>query len=880
MASLNPGRVRFHAELEHLTKLFRNEPDGGKGIRNEAREVLMWLSVAERPVRTHALWISVQITTLGHKDLDHFALSLLSDSTHADDVRAMYWLQNLLGGMLSFSHKISGTTPNIFVTLSDPELPTLLPDIVDQFINLTGNNLPARHLEILEFSPSAAHFSVGSVCTLICAMSTLYLAHVHDETAASSLILYAWGYWSFHLSRLTHIDDLETRRFCLTRSLTFAFKIHEDVRVALFAVLDFLTGPITVSANEDEVGFIALVMQAQEVVEKLYRHWDQDFSNLGNWQRLEDIHQIFQSPGYSEKTGNSPLKSLPPGMNTRSGVKTLRIDKLLAYTQSLMDQQPQHKAHWRLVLWFAEAAREVRGLCILLAQPPLYEQLQKHCGDWSPLDLLVNIANWAEDMASFSSWDVLPFPPSRDLFPTPETSDPDHDTAQFIVSQIKGDGPQLTEKNSPSVNSKPTAARRARTRPVNISPVRWYAARTISTVKSHRSTIPGSTFTINDTHSQHKLLIIPDISPSAVFTGGLSLIERACGFSISERLLTSSGHRDRWPDIKSAIFEGGGGHRKAFVLLVIATILHHIRGILLPAFSVYWWNSPLGDLRLALSNPDYFLDHALSYSWFAVVRSYALEFMHSWFAARMIAYIAGRRSRLQRALAEAKKAERAEEITKGKVALWKMERALEGCTVGYMVWALNRVEYMFVRSVYTYALVVACYKLRFAVGDIGRAALGKVLMANWTKVPFTVCEDLWYWGGEVMLRQMRTSFELAWSGRPWVLGTYMVCVGMVAAVLRYRSTIFIALEFSGLFVLIAFLLAGLGLVVIDFVEDPVELSEHTRVRRRSLQTLERWGPDMVRKRDILIRKKEGFEEGKPVDGASLSEEEVQRKKEE
>ncbi len=50
------------------------------------------------------------------------------------------------------------------------------------------------------FSTAQAHIVLASVSMVICSVTTLRLAHVHDTTVASCLTLYAWENWGTHLS--------------------------------------------------------------------------------------------------------------------------------------------------------------------------------------------------------------------------------------------------------------------------------------------------------------------------------------------------------------------------------------------------------------------------------------------------------------------------------------------------------------------------------------------------------------------------------------------------------------------------------------------------------------------------------------------------------
>jgi hypothetical protein len=130
----------------------------------------------------------------------------------------------------------------------------------------------------------------------------------------------------------------------------------------------------------------------------------------------------------------------------------------------------------------------------------------------------------------------------------------------------------------------------------------------------------------------------------------------------------------------------------------------------------------------------------------------------------------------------------------------------EMARVAYLVWTMVAAEYVFAQAMNTAAWLAACYRL-LAGGDVGRAALGFVVRENWTKLPFIV------WQLGLYLRRglwplVLDSLSCAVRGRPGLLMAVLGCVGSVITVLRYRSTFYIALEISNMFVFLGHLLVG------------------------------------------------------------------------
>ncbi|KAK3299618.1 uncharacterized protein B0H64DRAFT_389153 [Chaetomium fimeti] len=115
----------------------------------------------------------------------------------------------------------------------------------------------------------------------------------------------------------------------------------------------------------------------------------------------------------------------------------------------------------------------------------------------------------------------------------------------------------------------------------------------------------------------------------------------------------------------------------------------------------------------------------------------------------------------------------------------------------------------------TAAWLVACYRL-LTGGSVGRAALRDVLERNWVYLPLVVWQLKYYLTngvGPLLWRSVRCAVQ----GRPALLLAVTGVVGGVRMLLKHRSTFYIALEVSGMFVFIGYLLvasvvSGLGLL--------------------------------------------------------------------
>lgn len=223
-----------------------------------------------------------------------------------------------------------------------------------------------------------------------------------------------------------------------------------------------------------------------------------------------------------------------------------------------------------------------------------------------------------------------------------------------------------------------------------------------------------------------------------------------------------------------------------FLLTTLTSItLNHLRRTLLPALAAPVYHAPLEDLRIARSNPAYFLDEALSVSWATLAVSHVQkalwDFVGGWLLSFLSSSGGGRPGR-------------------GRAVV---------IGVVYLVWMLASVEYVFMKSCSAVAFVVAGWKLGFGE-EVGRRALEGVLGRRWDKGVVVGCEvGWWVWCGLVPLGRESLRAAVV-DGRPGMLLGVVGVVGVVVAVLGWRSVFFIALEVSGVFIAGGYFVVAVG----------------------------------------------------------------------
>ncbi|KAK3385536.1 hypothetical protein B0H63DRAFT_473095 [Podospora didyma] len=273
---------------------------------------------------------------------------------------------------------------------------------------------------------------------------------------------------------------------------------------------------------------------------------------------------------------------------------------------------------------------------------------------------------------------------------------------------------------------------------------------------------------------------------------------------------------DNWSKLKTAMLSHG--HRNAFAHAAIAICLNHIRSILFPWLGAYMWCTPMEDLRLAIGNPDVFLAGALSFSWrwmmFCYVQKYICDIIGQAAMTLLINSVS-----------------QPPGTVRDRRNIAQHERLLEMCKIGYIAWLLATIEYIFTRSVYTFSFLIAYYKL-IAGGDPEHVALGAVLKTSWTRLPLNWWQ-LFCYVQSGFWPLLCSSLRYAATGEPGLILFVLSAVGGVISLIKYRSTFFIPMQISGLFVFSGYFIITAVLLGLDFLNNPPGLQTTTIISQDS-----------------------------------------------
>ncbi|KAK4154819.1 hypothetical protein C8A00DRAFT_32414 [Chaetomidium leptoderma] len=718
-----------------LAKLIGTYPASDLSL---VRSALMWLSVAQRPLRAHELWLALQIREL--EEVEHIEC-LLAETVAVDDQEAVSSLQYLLGSLISVRPDTNRTN-RVYITLNNPQLSS--PSI--------QGKVPA-----LDFSTAQAHIFVGRVCMAICGVTTSQLAHVHEGSTSSSLISYAWRYWDTHLSLSGSGLDEQDVTSVADRMI---HAVCTDTLVFLLALNKLFTGPITFLGIYDRARCTALVMDAQAAVQNSIRLLSWLVGGGNHCSGLATARRMVEASINVEGSAVPLLQS--SGGALRGSKQQSKGQGLLERVQPMLGE-----AEGGLTRAFADLASGLRSIATVLAEWPLHNALLgEYKSKRSPFDILTNTANWMEGIAGYPFRGGACPLQSENPFLSTDKSGPGDRLRRGRFSPAKA-GSDATRPTTWGANTE-----------FNISP----AARLVYKIKglTLRRT-PTATFTINSPNRPSSFASFPSAMaglppPLSITTLVINLIHHHLNPFRKQQQPPSS--------LPLPVFLPP--QEISPLHLLTATTLAHLRRVFAPWLGQYPWSyhHPLTDLRLAISNPEVFVSDMLGYSW------------------RGVAVGGG-----------------------GGGGMW-----LEVGRVGGLVWVLVTGEYVFVRGMHTAAWLVAGYQLLLVGGEVGRTALGDALMGDWVKVPLVV----WLLGcylkdglGPLIWRSVRCAAR----GQPGLLVVVIGVVGGVMTVLRYRSTFYIALEISGVFVFFGFMVVGLAVLGLQFFSDPLGLNVSTTCAR-------------------------------------------------
>lgn len=868
-----------HVRRDLLRALERHDNEASR--INLMRSALMWLCATQHHLRPRELWLLLQIEqTMDTYDVERLLRGGFDSARRADEEerraqeeQATEVLRGVLGDLME-------VRDDGYVLLAEQD------EVQRLLTTLANENNAERETDALTglaFTMSQAHIVSASVCMLICTVSTPQLSQVHIPCPTSTVVVYGWSCWSTHFalsgyqlgsSVSSDDDDLGVsgtpNLFC-----SMATRICRDLLSLLLSLADFVTAPIVLPAGECSFESSVLVKGAQEAL--LLPLGVMTFLTRQNamGEVLRDARSRFEA-----------VEASMPGTVNSSEVTPTVIDELqvnhllAAHGSHLTDHQKS------LMRALSTLARVLRHLCGAFAEAPLYDALIKssEAGDdtvkeghsWSPTDVLVYVAAWAETVAGYPFWGKLPpitwaLSPAA-AFSTRHVKSPDYVPAMLIASRVTTLGPAMKPRC-------PVGLRRSvQHRPQSVSLLRWKVAQLrggfakVRRAAVHKIGVKlTGTSTVNDIATISNLSIHDTSSlaslPPQMYgtTDPLSSIPQRFASAIRRRLsdlitglipstsltiastpspfaylltpttLSLSHIPALYPQAKAKIFSS----TDAAVVLTVGILLHHVQRMLVPWLAGYqlYCTHPIEALRDARSNADVFLDFTLAeVSWRNVAFMFAQKYIWDILGCWAVAFLATAADTVPYSVGDAQRFNRTHQHHSRERNL-AYSRYVFIAKVFLVMWTLSAVEYLVVRTSTTLALSWAIYNLTIAGGTAEHAALRTVVARHWSAVLFTLHQLTTYVACGIVPMIWRSLNHLR-AGRPTLLVAWVGGYITLMKVLRYRSRLFLALEVSPLCIIVVYAFVAVVMLVVEVVRDPLGLAASGLAVRRAARETE------------------------------------------
>jgi hypothetical protein len=412
------GLENHVAQVGDVDEYLDNLPDSLKGVydkifarlnhnsedtKTRMRTALQFLAVSAVPITVlnlhHALKVSRSMKD-GPKE--RVWRSKWSRDTQADASRD---LTSLLDSLIEIDS-------NHFVTLVHPSLRRTLLATSSGSWATSNSSLGSWY----QFPATEAHLLVSEICVAVCGDTTLSQANAFAGTLPP-LLAYAWNYWAYHLRASEFALGSDTSRLALDRMLRH---VHRDTLSFLFALGDFISKPLEpVRGSYTLLEYRQSLQQAQGSLPLAIDALCQARQSIPVAAKLReararvpvDLSDLPLERKYrrSMKWVKSAISGLRNWLlKDQTQVARVKLDDLME--QTAIDTVFDNSTYPDPVATLLNTSRSLRLVALSFSVNPLHAALVQKAGSsgFSPINLLVYVAQLLEEAASFPYWNHLP----------------------------------------------------------------------------------------------------------------------------------------------------------------------------------------------------------------------------------------------------------------------------------------------------------------------------------------------------------------------------------------------------------------------------------------------------------------------------------------
>ncbi|KAL5356563.1 hypothetical protein BJX96DRAFT_171727 [Aspergillus floccosus] len=413
-------------------KIFTRLSHNSEDVKARIRTAIQILAVTAVPVTVLDLHTALRISKTMGKDPRHRAWWLEWSGTTAAD--ASRELKLLLDSLIEID-----TNQVVRLVHSSLRQTVLLKQAASWERSRTGTS------SWYHFTTAEAHLLLSQICAIASGDTSLCQGNIFTP-AQPPLVVYAWNYWAYHWRASEVTLENKDSRIIFDRMLR---QVHRHTLSFLYALGDFTTRPLEpVEGNYSLLEYRRSLQRAQDALASAINALCLSRQAMPLAAKLHDSRErvpcdIADLPteghyrAFMKRTRSVISNLRARYLNDETQVERAKLDDLVE-TTSIGEIFPNEYPYPAHIAGLIDASRSLRLLALSLAVDPIYSALTRKANSavFSPINLIVYVAQLLEEAASFPYWHHLPeMLDPADAFLCND-SDPQAEQAKFVLRSV------------------------------------------------------------------------------------------------------------------------------------------------------------------------------------------------------------------------------------------------------------------------------------------------------------------------------------------------------------------------------------------------------------------------------------------------------------